>query len=88
MQYYHGETEGHLKGRAGEHISTSPLTGRRVNNKKKSSVKDHCPFSGQKCSLDDFAILNYESHKFKALNLKLITKDKLLLSKQVKSQEL
>ena len=32
---YYGETERHLKVRAGEHISTSPLTGKRVNNNKK-----------------------------------------------------
>ena len=37
---YYGETERHLKVRVGEHISTSPLTGKRVNNNKKSSVKD------------------------------------------------
>ena len=36
---YYDETERHLKVRAGEHISTSPLTGKRVNNNKKSSVK-------------------------------------------------
>ena len=37
---YYGETEIHLKVRAGEHISKSPLTGKSVNNNKKSSVKD------------------------------------------------
>ena len=37
---YYDETERHLKVRAGEHISTSPLTGKRVNNNKKCSVKD------------------------------------------------
>ena len=31
---YYGETERHLKLRAGEHISMSPLTGKRVSNKK------------------------------------------------------
>ena len=36
---YYGETERNLKVRAGEHISTSPLTGKRVNNNEKSSVK-------------------------------------------------
>ena len=39
---YYGETERHLKVRAGKHISRSPLTGKRVNNNKKSSVQDHC----------------------------------------------
>ena len=68
----------HLKVRAGEHISTSPLTRKRVNNNKKSSVKDHCLFSGHLCSSDDFTILNYESHKFKHLIKEplLVTKDK------------
>ena len=46
---YYGETERHLKVRVGEHISTSPLTGKRVNNNKKSSVKDHCLLSGYVC---------------------------------------
>ena len=55
---YYGETERHLKVRAGEHISTSPLTGKRVNNNKKSSVKDHCLLSGHVCSFEDFTVLN------------------------------
>ena len=87
---YYGETEHHLKVRAGEHISTSPLTGKRVNNNKKSSVKDHCLLSGHVCSFDDFTVLNYESHKFKRLIKEslLVTKDKPLLNKQVKSLKL
>ena len=64
---YYGETERRLKVRAGEHISMSPLTGKRVNNNTESSVKDHCLFSGHVCSFDDFTVLNYESHKFKRL---------------------
>ena len=36
---YYDETEGHLKVRAGEHISKSPLRGKRVDNNRKSSVK-------------------------------------------------
>ena len=56
-----------LKVRAGEHISASPLTGKRVNNNKKSSVKDHCLLSGHVCSFDDFTFLNYESYKLKRL---------------------
>ena len=31
---YYGETQSHLKVRAGEYISTSPLTGERVRNNK------------------------------------------------------
>ena len=62
---YYGETESHLKVRAGEHISTSPLTGKRANNNKKCSVKDLCLLSGHVCSFEDFTVLNYESHMFK-----------------------
>ena len=84
---YYGETERHLKVRAGEHISTSPLTGKRVNNNKKPSGKDHCLLSGHVCSFDDFTVLNYEPHKFKRLTKEslLVTRDKPLLNKQVKS---
>ena len=83
---YYGETERHLKVRAGEHISTSPLTGKRVNNNKKSSVKDHCLLSGHVCSFEDFTVINYESHKFKRLIKEslLFTKDKVLSNKQAK----
>ena len=70
------------KVRAGEHISTSPLTGKRVNNNKN--------LSGHMCSFEDFTVLNYESHKFKQLITEslLVTKDKPLLNKQVKSLKL
>ena len=49
---YHGETESHLKVRAGNHIGTSPLTGKKVHNNKKSSGKDHSLLSGHVCSFD------------------------------------
>ena len=64
--------------------------GKRVNNDKKSSVKDHCLLSAQVCSFNDFTVSNYESHKFKRLinESLLVTKDKLLLKKQVKSLKL
>ena len=39
---YHGEIERHLKVRAVENISTSPLTEKRSINNKKFPVKDHC----------------------------------------------
>ena len=68
----------------------SPLMGKRVNNNKKSSVKDHCLLSGNMCSFDDFTIWNYELHKFKRLikEFLLVTEDKPLLNKQVKSLKL
>ena len=85
---YYGEIERYLIVRAGEHISTSTLTGKRVNNNKKFAIKDHCLLSGQVCSFDDFTVLNSESHKFKRLIKEslLVTKNKRLLNKQVKSQ--
>ena len=55
---YYNKTKRHLKVRAGEHISTSSLTRKRVNNNKKSSVKDHCLLSGHVCSFDGFTVLN------------------------------
>ena len=84
---YYDKTECHLKVRTGEHISTSPLTGKRVNKNKKSSVKDHCLLSGHMCLFEDFTVLNYEPHKFKRLIKEslLVTKDKPLLNKQVKT---
>ena len=87
---YYGKTERPLKVRAGEHISPSPLSGKRAINNKKSSVKDHCLLSGHVCSFDNFTVLNYESHKIKRLTKEslLVTKDKSLLNKQVKSLKL
>ena len=87
---YYSETERHLKVRAGEHISMSPLTGKRVNNNKKSSVKDHCLLSGHVCSFEDFTVINYESHKFKRLTKEslLFTKNNALSNKQAKSLKL
>ena len=82
---YYGETERHHKVRAGEHISTSPLTGKSVKNSKKSSVKDHCLLSGHVCSFEDFTFLNYGSHKFKRLVKEslLVAKDKPLLKNKL-----
>ena len=47
---YYGQMEHHFKVRTGEHISTSPIKGKRVNNNKKSSIKDYCSLSGHVCS--------------------------------------
>ena len=87
---YYGETERHLKIRTGEHISKSPLTRKRGNNNKKSSVKDRCLFSGHLFSFEDCTVLNYEPHKFERLIKEslLVTKNKPSLNKQVKSLKL
>ena len=51
---YYGETERHLNVRSEEHLSLSALTGKRVNNNKKSAVKDHCLFFNHVGSFEDF----------------------------------
>ena len=68
----------------------SPLLGKRVSNNKKFSVTDHSLLLRQVCSFEDFSILDYESLKFKRLIQEslLVTKDKTLLNKQVKSLKL
>ena len=66
----------------------SPLTGKRINNNKKSSVKDvYIYIDNYICSFGDFTVLNYESHKFKPLTKEFlrVNKDKPSLNKQVKS---
>ena len=84
---YYGETERHLNVRSGEHLSLSALTGKRVNNNKKSAVKDHCLFFNHVGSFEDFSILTYESNPFKLLikEALLVSRDKLVLNEQVKS---
>ena len=68
----------------------SPLSGKRVSNNKKFSVTDHSLLLRQVCSFEDFSILDYESLKFKRLIQEslLVTKDKTLLNKHVKSLKL
>ena len=84
---YYGETERHLNVRSGEHLSLSALTGKRVNNNKKSAAKDHCLFFNHMGSFEDFSILTYESNPLKLLikEALLVSRDKPLLNKQVKS---
>ena len=84
---YYGETERHLNVRSGEHLSLSALTGKRVNKNKKSAVKDRCLFLNHVGSVEDFSISIYESNPFKVLikGALLVSRDKPLLNKQVKS---
>ena len=62
-------------------------TCKRVNNDKKSAVKDHCLFFNHVGSFEDFSILTYESNPFKLLikEALLVSRDKPLLNKHVKS---
>ena len=57
---YYGETERQLNVRSGERLSLSALTGKRVNNNKKSTVKDHYLFFNHVGSFEDFSVLTYE----------------------------
>ena len=84
---YYGETERHLNVRYREHLSLSALTGKRVNNNKKLAVKDHCLFFNHVDSFEDLSILTYESNPVKLLikEALLVSRDKPLLNKQVKS---
>ena len=60
---YYGKTERHLKVRAGEHIRSSPLTGKSVNNNKKTSVKDRWLLSGHMfhLTISPFWIMSHTS---------------------------
>ena len=66
---YYGELERHFFVRASEHLSMTPLTGKRVKNPKKSAIFDHILLKGHDDSFEDFAILLKENNKFK-LHLK------------------
>ena len=83
---YYGETERHLNVRSGEHLGLPALTGKHVNNNKKSAAKDHCLFFNHVGLFEDFSILTYESNPFKLLikEALLVSRDKPLLNKQVK----
>ena len=85
--FHYGETERHLNVRFGEHLSLSTLTGKRINNNKKSTVKDHGLFFNHVGSFKDFSILTYESNPFTFLikEALLVSRDKPHLNKQVKS---
>ena len=84
---YYNESERHLNAKSGEHFSLSALTGKRVNNNKKSAVKDHYLFFNHVGSFEVFSILTCESNPFKLLIKEslLVSRDKALLNKRVKS---
>ena len=84
---YYGETKRHLNIRSRKHLSLSALTGKRVNNNKKSAVKDHGLFFNHVGSFEDFLILTHQLNPFKLLIKEslLVSRDKPLLNKQVKS---
>ena len=89
FQYWNNDkvliSERHLNTRSGEHLSLSALTCKRVNNNKKSAMKDQCLFFNHVGSFEDFSILMYESNPFKLLikEALLVSTDKPLLNNQL-----
>ena len=63
-------------------IAILVIVAKRVNNSKKSAVKDHCLLSDHVCSFDDFTVLTHDSHKFKCLIKEslLVTFDKRIFT--------
>ena len=61
---YHGETDGHLRVRAGEHIGLSHLTFKKCEPSKESAVRDHLLFCQNDPSFEEFSVLPKASSKF------------------------
>ena len=85
---YYGETERHLKVRAGWHKSMSALTGKGSIKAKNLPLKITAFFSGHVCSFDGFTVLNYEAQKFKCLVKESLLFTNNKLNNQVKSRKL
>ena len=54
---YYGKTKRHFKVRACEHLTITPLTGKKVKSPKESAAFDHIVHKGQSASFDDFETL-------------------------------
>ena len=61
---YYGETDRHLRVRAGEHIGLSPLTFKKCKPSKESAVRDHLIFCDNDPSFEEFFALAKASSKF------------------------
>ena len=85
---YYGETERHLKVRAGWDKSMSGLTGKGSIKAKNLPLKITAFFSGHACSFDGFTVLNYEAQKFKCLVKESLLFTNNKLNNQVKSRKL
>ena len=68
---YYGETDSHLRVRAGEHIGLSPLTFKKCKPSKESAVRDHLLFCDNDPSFEEFSVLAKASSKF-SLEIKKI----------------
>ena len=87
---YYGETDSHLRVRAGEHINLSPLTFKHCKPSKESAVRDHLLFCDNDPSFEEFFVLPKASSKF-SLQIKeslLIKTDTLNLNRNTASVEL
>ena len=87
---YFSETDRHLRVRAGEHISLSPLTFKKCKSSKESAVRDHLLFCDNDPSFEEFSVLAKASSKF-SLEIKeslLIKRDTPNLNRNTASVEL
>ena len=87
---YYGESIRHLDIRSGEHISVSPLTGKKVKPSNNSAICDHLLHCNFLPSFDNFSVLAYENKKY-LLGIKeslLIMRDKPSLNRNINSAPL
>ena len=54
---YYGESERHFFVRASEQLGMTPLTGKRVNNSKKSAIFEHILLKSHDASFENFTIV-------------------------------
>ena len=60
---YYGETDRHLRVKAGEHIGLSPLTFKKCKPSKKSAVRDPQLFYDNEPCFEEFSVLAKASSK-------------------------
>ena len=87
---YYGETDKHLRVRAGKHIGLSHLTFKKCKPSKESAVCDHLLFCDNDPSFEEFSVLAKASSKF-SLEIKenlLIKRDAPNLNRNTASVEL
>ena len=88
--FYYGETDRHLRVRAGEHIGLTPLTFKKCKRSKESAVCDHLLFCDNDTSFEEFSVLAKASSKF-SLEIKeslLIKRDTPNLNRNTASAKL
>ena len=88
--FYYGETDRHLRVRAGEHIGLSSLTFKKCKPSKENAIPDHLRFRDNDSSSEEFSALAKASPKF-SLEIKeslLIKRDTPKLNRNTASVEL